>query len=121
MIALRSAGRVTLCLALGVIMALTGTIGKMALAQDDVETRNRRAVQTGFDNWRNGTGSIFDLLAPDAKWTIVGHSAASKTFQSEQDFIDNVIKPFNARLSSRLIPMVRGVYADGDTVVVLAR
>jgi uncharacterized protein len=30
-----------------------------------------------------------------------------------------VITPFNARLSSRLVPTVRGIYADGDMVVVL--
>ena len=33
--------------------------------------------------------------------------------------MDNVIRPFNARLSSRLVPTVRAMYADGDTVVVL--
>jgi ketosteroid isomerase-like protein len=30
-----------------------------------------------------------------------------------------VIAPFNARLSRRLVPTVRGIYADGDMVVVL--
>jgi ketosteroid isomerase-like protein len=30
-----------------------------------------------------------------------------------------VIRPFNARFSSRLIPTVRGIYADGDMVIVL--
>ena len=30
-----------------------------------------------------------------------------------------MITPFNARLSSRLVPTVRGVYADDDIVVVL--
>ncbi len=89
------------------------------MAQDDVENSNRRAVQAGFDNWRNGNGSIYDLLAPDAKWTIVGRSAASRTYQSKQDFMDNVIAPFNARLSSRLVPTVNGMYADGDMVIVL--
>ena len=28
-----------------------------------------------------------------------------------------VIKPFNARLSKRLMPTVRGLYADGDMVI----
>ena len=30
-----------------------------------------------------------------------------------------MIDPFNARLSSRLIPTVRGIYADGDMVIAL--
>ncbi len=91
----------------------------MIAPQDDVEARNKQAVQAGFDAWRNGTGNIFDLLAPDAQWTIVGNSPVSRTFTSRQDFLDTVITPFNARLSSRLMPTVRGVYADGDMVIVL--
>nr|ACN18073.1 conserved hypothetical protein [uncultured bacterium BLR5] len=102
----------------GLLFVLTA-LKDTAMAQDSIEDRNRRAVQAGFDNWRSGTGSVFDLLAPDAKWTIVGHSAASKTYQTRQEFMDDVIRPFNARLSSRLVPTVRGVYADGNTVIVL--
>lgn len=91
----------------------------MAFDDHEHQEGNRRVVQAAFDDWRSGTGNVYDLLAPDAKWTIVGHSAASRAYQSRQDFMDNVIRPFNARLSSRLVPTVRGVYADGDTVIVL--
>ena len=92
---------------------------KTTMAQTEIEDRNRRAVQAGFDNWLNGKGSIYDLLTADAKWTIAGNSAASRTYQSRQDFMDNVIQPFNARLVKRLVPTVRGIYADGDTIIVL--
>jgi hypothetical protein len=85
----------------------------------DVEARNKEIVQAGFDAWRNGTGSVFDLLVPDAKWTIVGNSPVSKTYTSRQEFLDLVIGPFNARLSRRLVPTVRAIYADGDTVIAL--
>ena len=91
----------------------------MAADRDEVEARNKQAVQLGFDGWRDGTGNVFDLLAPDATWTIVGNSPVSRTFADRQEFLDVVIKPFNARLSSRLVPTVRGIYADGDMVVVL--
>ncbi len=36
-----------------------------------------------------------------------------------QEFLDAVITPFNRRLSQRLIPTVRGIYADGDMVLAL--
>lgn len=101
------------------LILFSAALEKMAMAQTDIEDRNRRAVQIGFDNWLTGKGSIYDLLAADAKWTIAGKSAASRTYQSRQDFMDNVIRPFNARLSKRLVPTVRGIYADGDTVIVL--
>jgi ketosteroid isomerase-like protein len=35
------------------------------------------------------------------------------------EFLDAVIDPFNALLSRRLIPTVRGLYADGDMVIAL--
>lgn len=89
------------------------------MAQADVEEKNRRTIQTSFDNWKRGAGSVFDLLASDAKWTIDGRSAVSGTYHSRRDFMDRVVVPFNARLSTPLVPTVRGVYADGDTVIVL--
>ncbi|MBY8821939.1 nuclear transport factor 2 family protein [Sphingomonas colocasiae] len=90
-----------------------------ALAQTPTETekRNRHAVQSSFDAWRAGTGSPFDLLADDARWTIEGHSVASRTYPSKADFMREVIRPFNARMQSPLRPSVRNLYADGNTVV----
>jgi uncharacterized protein len=85
----------------------------------DVEARNKQIVRAGFDAWRNGTGGVFDLLAPDAKWTIVGNSPVSRTYMSRREFMDVVINPFNARLSRRLVPTVRDIYADGDMVIAL--
>jgi uncharacterized protein len=106
--------RKVLCVVL-VLNAMNGT----ALAQADVEEKNRQAVKAGFDNWRRGIGSVFDLLASDAKWTIVGLSTASGTYQNRRDFMDQVIIPFNARLTTKLVPTVRAIYADGDMVIVL--
>lgn len=80
--------------------------------------KNRKLVAAAFDSWRKGTGNVFDLLAPEARWTITGTSPLSKTYQGRQQFIDEVITPFNRRLSSPLKPEVRGIFADGDTVVV---
>src|SRR5690349_21285378 len=85
---------------------------------DDIERHNKSLVIAGFERWRNGTGSPFELLSEDATWTIVGSSPLSKTYR-RQDFLNEVIGPFNARMSERLVPSVRGVYADGDMVIIL--
>src|SRR5271155_3843483 len=84
-----------------------------------VEKRNKQLIQAGFDAWRNGTGGVFDLLTADAKWRIVGNSPVSRTFTSRQEFLDVVINPFNARLSSRLVPTVHALYGEGDPVFAL--
>lgn len=82
------------------------------------ETANKATVQKAFDAWAAGTGSPYDLLADNVTWTITGNSAASKAYGSRDAFINEVIKPFNARMSVGLKPTIRNMYADGDTVIV---
>jgi ketosteroid isomerase-like protein len=81
-------------------------------------SENKALVQASFDRWRAGTGSPFELLLPEADWTIVGSSPLSKTYASRQAFLDEVIQPFNARMATPLIPTVRGIYADGAMVII---
>ena len=65
---------------------------------------------------RTCTGAVFDLLAPEATWTIVGNAPVSRTYRSRREFMQAVIEPFNARLSRRLVTAVRAIYAGGDVV-----
>jgi hypothetical protein len=81
---------------------------------------NREKAEKAFRDWQNGTGSITDLLADDLRWTIVGRSQVSKTFNSKEQFVGEVLQPFGARFSQTFRPVtLRGVYADGDTVIVV--
>ena len=84
----------------------------------DQATANKALVRESFEAWANGTGGPFDLLADDALWTIEGRSIAAKTYSGRKAFIREVVKPLNARLSSRLKPRVRSICADGDIVVI---
>jgi uncharacterized protein len=81
-----------------------------------------QTIRSAFDAWRDGTGSITDVFAPEMVWRIEGHSLASKEYESKQQFIDEVLTPFGARFSTSdpFRPVtIRSVYADGDTVIVL--
>jgi len=83
-----------------------------------IEQRNKEIVQQYFDGWRDGTGSVFDLLAPNATWTITGTGETAGTY-SRQALLDQVVSPTSARLSTPIVPTVRGIWADGDMVIVL--
>jgi uncharacterized protein len=83
------------------------------------EARNLEQVANAFEEWKKGTGGPFDLLAPEAQWTIVGNSVVSKMYPSKKAFMDEVIVPFNARMSTPLVPQMRGLYSDGDVVIAL--
>src|SRR5688500_11192649 len=108
---------------IAVVLALTFTTGCSAMSRSDSkpspESDNKRLVQAAFDRWRAGTGRPFELLADDARWTIAGSSPFSKTYESKEDFMAEVIRPFNARMRHPLRPTLLGVYCDGDTVIVL--
>lgn len=83
-----------------------------------LQETNKALVRASFERWAAGTGSPFELLAPNAEWTIVGSSPLSKTYGSRQQFLDQVIAPFNARMAQPLPPTVRGLFADGDMVII---
>jgi ketosteroid isomerase-like protein len=83
---------------------------------------NRRAARAAFEAWQAGTAPITDFFAPDMTWRIEGHSVASGNYGDRQAFIDEVLAPFGARFASGepFRPTnIRGVFADGDTTIVL--
>ena len=91
----------------------------MAQAQQfSIQEANKALVRESFERWRSGSGGPFELLAPEAEWTITGSSPLSKTYSSRQQFLDEVINPFSARMAKPLVPHVRGIYADGDIVII---
>jgi ketosteroid isomerase-like protein len=83
---------------------------------------NREIIREAFEAWRQGTGPITDVFAPGMVWRIEGHSAAAREYRGTQQFVDEVLAPFGARFAGGepFRPVtIRGVYADGDTVVVI--
>ena len=82
-----------------------------------MEEANRTAIARSFEAWVAGTGSPYDLLAEDAAWTITGNSVAARTYPTRAAFMSEVIQPFNARMQARLVPTMRRLYAEADTVI----
>lgn len=93
------------------------TILHSAIAQSPVE--NKKTVTAAFDKWAKGAGSFFDLLTEDVRWTITGSTSLSKTYHSKAEFLEQVIDPLNNRLAKKIVPSVRGLYAEGDVVIAL--
>ena len=92
------------------------------------QANNKALVQASFDRWRSGTGSPFELLSPEVEWGIVSSPPARlgappppviTTYHGQRQFLDEVVQPLNGRLATPLLPTVRAIYADGDTVIVL--
>jgi ketosteroid isomerase-like protein len=109
----------TLIFAVALATIFLSTEGVMT-AQSTASTtaeRNKAIVEGSLKAWADGTGSPYDLLTDDATWTIVGRSAASRTYKGRETFIREVIRPFNARMKVPLKPEIRRIFTDGDTVI----
>ncbi|HTG39169.1 nuclear transport factor 2 family protein [Sphingomonas sp.] len=85
-------------------------------AHAPADTRNAAIVRTAFADWRAGRRSIFDLLAPDFRWTIEGSGPSAGTYDRQS--FDALLEPFNAALAAPLLPSLQTVVANGDQVVV---
>jgi ketosteroid isomerase-like protein len=98
-----------------------GLAGVMTTPATSAQTaaENRALVEERFEAWTAGTGSPFDLLADQASWTIEGHSVASKRYPTKEDFLREVIRPFNARMAVGITPSIRSITAEADRVVIL--
>jgi hypothetical protein len=89
------------------------------IARTQTERRNLTSVARAFAKWKAGTGSPFDLLADTARWTIAGRCLVSNVYRSKREFLTEVVERFNARVSKRIVPAIRTLHADGDTVIVV--
>jgi ketosteroid isomerase-like protein len=83
-----------------------------------ITAQNKAAVEAKFDAWTAGTGNPFELLEDEASWTIEGNSVASKTYPTKEDFLREVIRPFNARMSVGIKPTIKSITAEADRVVI---
>ena len=98
-------------------MATRCNLGKAVIVDQE---GNRDRTERAFHDWSERTGYITDLLADDLRWTIVGCARVSRTYQSKDEFVGEALAPFGARFSEPFRPVkVRGIYEDGDTVIVV--
>ena len=105
--------------ALLVIVCLCLQAPASAQSSASREAQNKKLIQLAFDQWADGRGNFFDLLADDVQWTIAGSSPYSKTYTGKRQFLDQAAKPLTVRLASPIVPKVRNLYADGNVVVAL--
>jgi uncharacterized protein len=84
----------------------------------ETEARNEAIVREAFEEWAAGAGNVFDLLAPDVRWTIHGSGPVADTYNGVEDFVQRGSVPLVSRLAGPLTPEVRHIWADGDSVII---
>lgn len=84
--------------------------------------QNRRLMEDVFAALANGDGAPFlDALADDARWTVIGSSSWSRTYEGKQTIVDELMRPLFRQFADRYTAHATRIVADDDVVVVEAR
>jgi ketosteroid isomerase-like protein len=69
---------------------------------------------------RGNAAPLLAALADDVRWTIIGSTPLSGTFQGKQEVVDKLLKPLTARLTGPIVFTLDRFIAEGDHVVMIA-
>lgn len=119
---IRCAGERLAALALLAALAASAPLAALAAGATPAAAQSvdpATQVRAAFAAWAAGTGSVFDLLHEHVVWTVAGSSPVSGTYASRQDFLDRAVRPIAARLATPIVPELRELVVQGDTVVAL--
>ncbi len=84
-----------------------------------VTEQNRQAVAAAFARFVEGDQQpFFDMVHDDVRWTVIGSTEISGTFESKRAFLAGATSRLFAALAGPLHGKVNSVLADGDHVIV---
>jgi hypothetical protein len=86
------------------------------------EKENKKLIETMFAELSRGNGAGYlDRLADDVRFTVMGSTKYSGTFNGKGEVVEKLLTPLMSQLEGGLSLTVDGMVAEGDTVVVQAR
>lgn len=93
--------------------ALSETYG---WAMDTTEV-NRATIREAFEHWEHGDSApFFALVAADVRWTVIGTTDISGTFEGKRAFIERAAGKLTAHFDGPLTATIVDIGADGDKV-----
>lgn len=83
---------------------------------------NKKLLQDVFDAMAEGdSGPLVAALADDVRWTLLGSTPFSRTYEGKADVLEKLLGPLRAQIDGRLRLRAVNIVGEGDTVVVEAR
>ena len=80
---------------------------------------NKRLMQYAFDELANGNGRpLMGLLGEDVRWTIIGTTAWSRSYEGVQAVREELMRPLFAQFTDRYTNEATRIIAEGDLVVI---
>jgi uncharacterized protein len=85
-------------------------------------TENKKLIETMFAELSRGNlAGYLDGLADDVRFTIMGTTKFSGTFNGKDEVVRKLLTPLGSQLEGGLAITVDNMVAEGDTVVMQAR
>jgi uncharacterized protein len=83
---------------------------------------NKQFISNMFAELSKGNGDAFlNAMADDVRFTIIGTSKYSGTFNGKQELINKLLVPLNAQVEGGMTITPDNLIADGDFVAMQAR
>jgi uncharacterized protein len=83
---------------------------------------NKQLMQRVFAELANGNGQPFmDALANDARWTLIGSSPWSRTYEGKRAITQELMRPLFRQFADEYKARAIRIIAEDDVVVVEAR
>ena len=85
-------------------------------------TENKQLMREVFEEMAGGNGQAFmDVLADDVRWTVIGSSPWSRTYEGKRAIVDELMRPLFSQFADQYRARAINLVAEDDTVVVEAR
>ncbi|HEY1522244.1 MAG TPA: nuclear transport factor 2 family protein [Solirubrobacteraceae bacterium] len=83
---------------------------------------NKQLMKDVFEEMAAGNGQPFmDALADDVRWTAIGTSPWSRTYDGKQTIVAELMRPLFSQFADQYRARATRIVADDDIVVVEAR
>lgn len=83
---------------------------------------NKQLLRQVFERMAEGDGQPFmDILADDVRWTAIGSSPWSRTYEGKRQIVDELMRPLFRQFADQYRARAINVVAEDDMVVVEAR
>lgn len=83
---------------------------------------NKRLIESAFSELANGNGQPFmNAFADDARWTVIGSSPWSRTYEGKRAIVDELMRPLFRQFADHYTARAIRIIAEDDVVVVEAR
>ena len=82
--------------------------------------QNRKLIEDAFNGWTRGDRTAFnDLLADNLRWTVIGNSPVSGSYNSKREFLEGAGARMAEKLATPIQPTLRHVIADNNMVALV--